>query len=489
MAQSTAVRLPTAAEWRQQIIEDIELQALDAGVVIPPTAKGSDFDLKATALGNALAVLTANQVLTDADADPTRAAGAALEEIRVSTGLPEVVATPASGRITVTVTSATPITVPDGQVLLAPGAMPAKTVGTSYGVVTGSVLPIAMTKAGSAGNLAAGTVVRFSAPVAGLASDATIVAAMTDGADAETEAKKRRRILNRRQNNPACANWGHLREVALNATNAIDNAFVYPALGGPASSKTVLLAPWFNGGSGQSRVATPATCAIVSTAFDENFPTDDAYYRVESVANQYVDIRITLKLLPGSADWTDADPWPAVGAQVLNVTSSTQFDIICESATTAPAVGKTIAVWSVADLGFRTAIVLTCTTISSTVFSVTTSGWSGGVITTFAAGLPICCAAPNLKVWADKILELFGQLTPGEGCYTWQEPRSLRHPPESNADPMQFSSRALSEFVSSFDEIASAVVASASSTTPSRVTPGGAPRVLTLRKLSFGRLT
>lgn len=488
MAQSTAVRLPTAEDWRRQILDDIELQALDAGVTIPPVAKGSDFDLKATALGNALAVLTANQVLSDADADPTRASGAALEELRVASGLPEVLPTPASGRVSVTVTSAAPITVPDGHGILAPGALPARTVGAVTGVITGAQLPFAMTKEGSVGNLKAGTVVRFTAPVAGLASEAVVVADMVDGADAETDVKKRRRILNRRQNSPACANWGHLREVAMSASNAVDNAVVYPALGGPASCKTVLTAPWFNGGTGQSRVASAASVALVQSDFRDTFNTDDAYYRVESAANEYVDLYLRVKLLPGAGDWIDADPWPRVDMRVGAVTSDTVFRITSSEATTAPPVGRTIAVWSIASLGFRTATVLAATTISPTEFAVTTSGWTGGVVS-LVSGLPIGCAAPNLSAWGDRILEAFAELTPGEGCYTWQEPRSLRMPVESLAEPMSFGSRQLAAFADSFDEIASVEIASANLTTPTRVTPGVAPNVLTLRRLSFGRLT
>lgn len=487
MAQSTAVRLPTAEEWRLQILEDIELQAIDAGITVPPTAKGSDFDLKATALGNALAVLTANQVLSDADADPTRAVGAALEEHRIASGLPEVLPTPASGKVAVTVTSATPITVPDGHGLLAPGALPAVTVGSVPGVVTGTQLPIVMTKDGSVGNLAAGTVVRFTAPVAGLASEATIVADMVDGADAENDVKKRRRILNRRQNNPACANWGHLREVALSATNAIDNAFIYPALGGPGSCKTALTAPWFNGGLGQSRIASAASVAVVESAYKATFNTDDALYHVESVDNEYVDLYLRVKLLAGAGDWIDADPWPFVAAQTSSVVSNTSFRITCASATSAPAVGKTIAVWSVVELGFRTARILSVSTISSAVFEVTTTGWSGGPLT-LVNGLPIGCAAPNLKAWGDRMLEVFATLTPGENCFAWQEPTALRRPVESFDDPMAFGSRQLSAFAEDIDEIASVELDTANVVTPTRVVPSTAPTVLTLRKLSFGRI-
>ena len=302
MAASTELRLPTARDWKAQIIEDIELQAIDAGQPVPPTARGSHFDLESTALGNALAVLTANQVQRDADSDPTRATGAALEEQRVAIGLPEVLATPASGKVIVATTSVTGLTLPDGMGLLFPGAMTAQVSGTHVGVLDGDEVNFGMVKAGVGGNLDAGTIGRFTAPISGLAQDCAIVENIRNGADVETDARKRRRILNRRQNPPACGNWSHLRELALNVTNAVDDAFVYPALGGPASCRVALVSPWFKGAAGQSRVASAATIALVEGTYTAYIDTDDNEIVVSACADEPTDVRFLLERSRGSRE-------------------------------------------------------------------------------------------------------------------------------------------------------------------------------------------
>jgi len=486
MAQSTATRLPTAAEWKQQYIEDIELAAIDAGQLVPPTAAGSHFDLDATSTANGLAILTANQVLLDADSDPLRAEGEALDEIREASGLPIVPAAPASGSVRVTSTALNPLVTPDGLGILCPGALNAKLVGSTSGVVTNSVLPFAMVTPGTKGNLTAGTVVRFTAPISGLDTEAIVTTDMVDGTDEESDVHKRRRIINRKRNAPAAGNWGHLREVALSATSAVDNAFIYPALGGCGSSKTVLTAPWRNGGSGQTRAVTAQSIALVRALYEDNFSTDDFYYHIESALDEPVDMRILLRLQGSAAYWVDATPWPTVAATVTSVVSTTNFHVTCASSATTPLVGTTVAVWSIADLGFRTAVLQTVSAVSSTEYAVTVAGWSGGALTSFTNGLYLGPACKNMIAYGDKALDIFGQLTPGEGCLDVQKPRSLRHPFESPDEPMAFGSSAFTQLTEPFPEISNASIAYANVTTPTAATPSTQPKVLTLRNLIFG---
>jgi hypothetical protein len=487
MAQTSTLRLPTADEWYAQQIEDIELQAIDAGVTVPPTAKGSDFDLRARSLANALAVLTANQVIQDADGNPFTAEGAQLEEIRIGDGLLEVPASQATGKISVKSTALAAITVSDGTQLMCPGALPGKIVGTHTGVVTGSELNFTVTKAGAAGNLVAGTIVRFSSPPPGLSPEGTVVTTMTDGSDVETDSKKRRRIVNRRQYPPKNGNPTHLREIALSATNAIDNAFVYPALGLPSSCLVAVTAPWFNGGTGQSRVATAGATVAISGSIEAAANTDSELYAVAATSNEYVDVRLLLDVAPGNSSWTDLVPWPSVSTTVSTVVSNTSFRVVASSVIVAPAVGKTIAIWSVADLGFRTAVVQTVSAVTSSSWDVTISAWQGGSVTV-VSGLQVSPGAGNMSAWGDSLLEIFGEQTPGEACATWQEPRALRSPAESNSEPTGFGSRELGSFIDAFDELRDVQIDTINVSTPTRTTPAAAPNVLCLRSVSLGVL-
>lgn len=478
-------RLPTVNQFHQMQIEDIELEAINANVPIPPTAKGSDYDLRARSLANALGVLTANQVIQIAASDAENAEGDELEAIRKAEGLPEVTATQATGKIRVTSTALIGTTVPDGTALLCTGALPAKTIGTATGVVDGSELAFTVTKAGAAGNLKAGTIVRFVSPPPGLAGDAVVAADMIDGADTETDTKKRRRIRNRRQNPPKGGNWPHLRELALGSSNALDNAFVYPALGLPSSALVAITAPWYIGAEGQSRVATAGTVAAAQFNIESAVNTDSELVVAKSTADEMVDIRLLLDVLPGNAGWIDAAPWPSVATHVSAFTASTSFTVEMESAATAPAVGKSIAIWAPDVCEFRTAVIQSVSPIDAQHFTITVSAWTGGAFT-MNTSYQISPAAGNIIAWGAKVLEIVGEQTPGEACFAWQEPRALRKPLESNDEPTGIGAREVNQFIADFDELRDAVIGSINVDTPTRVTPSANPRVLCIRSISLG---
>lgn len=487
MALSSTYTLQTTAQYKAQMIEDIELQAIDAGVTVPPTAKGSDFDLETTALANALGVITSNQVVADTDGNPLTSEGAQLEEIRIADGLAEVPATAATGRVSVVSTALTSLTVVSGTKILFPGAQFGTVTGTHTGIVTGSELPFAMSKAGSAGNLAAGQRGRFTLSIPGLATECTIVSTMTDGSDVESDPKKRRRIINRRQVPPKGGNWSHVRELALSATNAIDNAFVYPALGLIGSCGVTVTAPWFNGGIGQSRVATAGAIALVNDAFANELPTKGNLYATTSSSDEYVDLRLGLDIRTGNSSWIDVAPWPTVETEVTGVTSNLSFTVTQASTGTAPTAGKTIAVWDVAALEFRTAVIQSATSLGSNQYALTTGAWSGGAVT-IATGQQVSPAAGNMSAWGEKLLDIFGEQTPGERCLVSQEPRALRHPVESNLEPSGFGAREVGQFIDAFTELDDAQIFSINVSEPTRTTPSGSANVLCLRSVSLGVL-
>lgn len=136
-------------------------------------------------------------------------------------------------------------------------------------------------------------------------------------------------------------------------------------------------------------------------------------------------------------------------------------------------------------MAFRTSVVQTATLISPTVVDITVSPWIGGAVT-IADGMWLSPAAGNMIAWADAWLDIVGLQTAGEACYTWQEPRSLRHPIPSSEEPMGIGSRETNQLTEQFDEIANAEILTISTATPTRSIPAGAPNILTLRKLSLG---
>jgi len=90
MAISSNLTFMSSAEFKQQLIEDMTLQAIDAGTDAPPTAEGSEWDLLTTGCSNIASVLIANQQILDDDSNPMRATGLPLDEYRQWLQLPEI---------------------------------------------------------------------------------------------------------------------------------------------------------------------------------------------------------------------------------------------------------------------------------------------------------------------------------------------------------------------------------------------------------------
>ena len=169
------------------------------------------------------------------------------------------------------------------------------------------------------------------------------------------------------------------------------------------------------------------------------------------------------------------------------MTSNYDFHIVLASVAAAPVVGQSIAIWSVAELAFRTATIEAATAVSALEYSIEVGMWQGGAITV-TAGQYVSPAAGNLTAWGEAVLDFFGSQTPGEACLVSQEPRSLRKPSASADAPMGVGTRELAQLTTDFTEIVNAEIDGVVSITPTRVIPSVLPNVLVLRKLAFGVL-
>lgn len=471
------ISLPTPTEIRDQMLKDLRLGAIDLGIEDPPVQPGTDWFLLSTAVANACGIGIANISIAFDDVNILTATGEALDKLRVAEGLPEVAAAGATGKLVITVTATTTLT--NGTQFVYPNGVRGQVVGTYVNPSDGDEVNVAAIDTGLNTNLAAGQIVRFVSQPAGIATDATVSDGepLTGGTDEETDARKRERILNARRNKPAGGNWAHLRQMATDSLGTVQDAYVYPAVGGPGSARVVPVKDFDPENNDFSRALSTTALATVRTAVQSQMPTPQEV-AVQAAVDQEVDVTVQVTI-PESAlsggnglGWTDAAPWPelevADGGNVT-ITTATANDQITVDAETAvdPIAGVThIAWWSSGDRKFYTALV--------TAKSGTAGAWALTLDRALVgksgdgpqAGDYICPAAQNLEKYGDTWVNIFRALGPGENTTDSNRiPRAKRHPYIADEDPSDLSTIVLTQLARSHPEITAIAFGYTSDTT------------------------
>ena len=148
-------------------------------------------------------------------------------------GVLRVPASFAAGTVSVTGTSG--VVVPAGSQLQRSAGAGYTTTGDSTIVAGAADVPVAAISAGIAGNADAGTRMAFIAPLAGVNTAAVVAAGgLTQGADRETDAALRGRVLARVQRPPMGGAKSDYEAWALQVAG-VTRAWVYPLENGPGS--------------------------------------------------------------------------------------------------------------------------------------------------------------------------------------------------------------------------------------------------------------
>lgn len=413
---------------------------------------------------------------------PLTAEGPDLEAWRVSLGLPVVEPSPAAGKLTVKVAAGETITVPNGQRFTLPNGLRGHVAGTHQNVADGSDVNVIMDDPGSASNAKADTKVRFSNAPFGLDTEARVsrAAPLTGGFDEETEARKRERVLNRLGTSAGGGNWGQHRETAFNALATVQDAFVYPALGGPSSEKVVIVRSFDIERNDFHRQAADASVSIVRDAIHKA-NSGSVVIVVDTVDEESVDMALYIDIPDSSLaggnglGWVDQQPWP-IGdghsslVEVEAVTSTTAITIgPVDSAASTVIAGLThIAWWAPGDQSFHVALVLSVVQ-DGTSFDITVDtplvDQDGSSV---AVGDFICPPAVNMAGYRRTFLELMNALGPGENVVPGapDTPRRLRHPDIADGAQMAVTSQFLGGFGRKHPEIEDSSFAFLSPTSP-----------------------
>ncbi len=491
-----------AEELSQRFLRDIRLASIQSGYDDVPVGYGSDFWLTSQGIAGIGLQGFRNILLSEADQNVLTAEGQALDNIRVGYGIPEVSLSPGRGRIKIRVSGVTTIT--NGQSFIYPNGKSGRVVGTYVNPSDNSEVNVECTTNGTSGNLKAGEIVRFiGAPVnVGSEAKVSVDSPITGGTDSESDARKRLRILNVLRNKPAGGNWAHVRQIVLDLNGGVQNCFVYPALGGPASAKVVPVKDFDLSLNDFSRICSDALLATIRSQLQSNLPVGVELV-VQGAATEYTDITLKLSIPDSSQSggsgqgWKDIVPWPQLEVADSNrvtVTSvNATFDqlLINAATTTAPIDGQThISWWSPNDRKFYTGLV------------VDHSGSTGAWLITLdrpivdsiglgpVSGDYISPSCENIVGYGSSFVNMFRNLGPGENTSSLARlPRAKRHPFVAVESPFSITNSTLKSMIVSYPEITDFSIGYALKASPTvPINTATAPNILVPRRFGVYKL-
>jgi len=337
MARMNEYVVKDAITIRDDIIRTKRNGLIRNGVVNPNLGPGTDDFNTATALGNELAVIGANNIVRCDDQMADTSTGEGIDRIGA---IFEKVKQPAAGSVgPIIMASSQPSPVVTGAILT-------DTAGLRYKVSSGGVynngdpITVEAEDTGAATNHPEGDVLQW-ANAPPFADDKVRVGpgGLINGIDAENDEVLRSRIYETVRTPASSGNWEDVAEDAEDSTPRVQKAFVYPAVQGPSTTDVaVTAAPTL---TSKSRVLNSIIInSLVKPYVIGRHPTN-AHLTITSVEDVEVDVAIGLAVPsaptanpPGpGGGWLDGSPWPAPNAVttfrciVTAVTSSTQFTV------------------------------------------------------------------------------------------------------------------------------------------------------------------
>ena len=392
---------------------------------------------------------------------PTRAASPFLLNVHGPLWIPEglLFASGASGTVTATATGG----------VIWPGsttpADPAATVGVdpsgkAYQVqITettpggGSVtLQLTGLDGGDATNIAAGTVIKWKNPPIGAQPEAVAATDFTGGVDDETESDFATRIEDRIHHRPASGNQAHFRAWAQQASNAVEQAFIYACALNAGSvvvcatqKRASVLGPL-------ARIPSFGTLSVLTSYLvPPNSPVvpGDVFVLVVPPVSVPSDLGMRVSLrraTPGG--WNDSAPWPKATPSfprcaITALTTQISFTVTTDRAPVQalPVTGQnvpTMMVWRKATSRFERLNVASIASAGTNLYTITLS--SAISTNDIAIEDVISPYTDRAAVLADAVQQYFDKLGPGELVDLTTDTRgyrAYRYPKPVEASPQK----------------------------------------------------
>jgi len=485
----------TVAELRNRVLEDMRLQYERLGITDPDLGEGSDAYIRAEANARAEFALYSNNSLARRDSSESTAQGQALDDMRAALGLPEIPPSGAAGTVVPVVQDAATVTFFDGTEFRLDNGKAGKVNGTQSGIQNGDQVVVIMTDTGADTNAESGDRIRWVSPPLFVETEGVVGPdGLTDGTGEETDDDKRNRILTRRQSIPGSANNAHLIEVVEASSSGIQKAFVYPALGGPASAKVALISRIsIDTPKDFSRQVAASTVSLAAAAIAAEFSSADRYL-TQSAVDELVDIALQLDLQGQDLGWKNATPWPnletADAGRVTVSTATSSVDITVSANTTAEPEDNIsyVSWWDATEQEFVQSLVIG--------HSGTAGAWQLDLatpLTGVAVSDFISPAAINGDEYRRTWLGEMGTMGPGENTAVaarlasdrgYRFPRTVQS--KRGRWPSDLTTVQLSGLITGHDEISDAIYSYQSKTSPT--VPGAvgtAPNILRMRRFAI----
>lgn len=461
----TDANFPTHDEIRSGLLRAVRYafarRGLEANVL-----EGSERWYRYDALARRVTIAIANNQITSTATSPLDAQDQDLLDLAAVFGITPRPASFASGFLIIRATGT--LSIPKDYQDSARTGRKHKTTVQRIGITTGTPVEVIAVAAGRASNLEAGEEVTWdSAAVGGLDHRATVASGgITGGEDADDVETVRARLLDRLAFPAVGNNWAQTKADAEAASAAVQVAFVYPAVRGPASEDVALV-----GSSGDGTLSS-STIARVTTDI-QGRQGGNPSLNVTGIVNQELDVVLAATLpLPESAGgsgggWLDATPWPPATVKVTAYNSVTGVATVT-GGITGPSIGTRIAIWDPDDE----------TLYEYTVLTVAGGGpWTITVVGGFSVnptGAYISAGAENLQSYFTTALVEMRKLGPGEKTASPDIlPRGRRHPSPDLAYPSALTNTSIAAILRTYPEFLDLVysVRYETGTTTSRSSP------------------
>jgi uncharacterized phage protein gp47/JayE len=450
------ITYPTAAEIRDGILRTIKLGCARAATPITVNVLvGSEPYIKAEALARRLVVAFAHNQIQFENFSPLTATGDNLTQIAAVFGVTRRSPSKATGFVTISCTG-TP-TIPAGYRAVAPNGETYDTISVAI-VSNGGTVEVQAVNTGTATNQAYLTKLTWtSSSVGALNATCTVAVGGIDGGAPEDDDETLRRRLVERLANPAVGgNNADVRRIAEDASAAVEAAYVFAALRGPASLDVAITK------AEGDRTLSSATVSLVDAALRAALP-GHVDINTTSVTAQEVDVvfRATLPAPTTSGGagggWLDATSWPqgtpAAGTNDGKVTAYAAPTATVRTTTT-PVIGQHIGVWDpVAEVMHQYTI--TAVGGVSGAYTITVQGLEGAAgFKTSPLNAYISAGCVSLALYAAKMLKEAQALGPGEKTASLDLlPRARRYPNVDHKNPTDLDLRITGNIQAAYPEI------------------------------------
>jgi len=446
-----------AATIRDGMLRVLRTGLIARGIASPNVTPGSDWYVWAQAIANELEVVEANAIIKSDAQMPDSSEGDDLYRICAIYGLSLQPAAGSSGPGTLT--SSASVTIATGEELL-------DSAGLRYRLVTGGTfasgdsLSIEAVDTGIATNHEEDDVLRWQNTPAFANEKVLIgVGGLVNGHDAEDDEGLRARLYAVLQTPPRSGNWEHVAEIAEASSPAVQKAFVYPAVQGPATVHVAVAS--VTTATSKERDVTASTMSATVVPYVQGQIPEHVYVVTTTVANAPTRIAISLSIPdaptaspPGpGGGWLDGAPWPDVGASGVGcrVTTATSSTVLIVDAVGSPTIGVSRISWlSSADWKVRSSRVIAVSGTTGA-YTITLDTPLTGIV----AGDHIWPACVKGQTYADAVITSFAAMGPGEKTANVTAlVRGFRRPRQEVSWPYSLGPQMIRELVHSQSEIA-----------------------------------